>query len=334
MFFKQSFNTISIQMDINRNNYETYFLLYLDDELTHHQRKTVELFIDIHLDLKVEFENLKSIKIPDDELLFFNKKNLYQSTISDNDLMLYIDKELNEKLNLGIENSIKNNPKLKAKLAQFKNCKLTDEFIECPNKISLYKKDKNPIILLFIKRITAVAAILLLVILCSPVFQKFSKSKENETEMLGSSNKDVDIKNSHQTIISNIKNNSIKTSEKKTIKLNNQKIKDTAEIKSIPNEIAKVEFSTTQFYQPKAELVKIEILKNASTTIGENNINKVPPINNFEKLDTNNLSAIALNVNESNNILYVANLKLNKAKISNFLTKIHSPKILKKVIEL
>ena len=44
---------------INRNNYEEFFLMYVDKELQANQRAEVELFEQQNPDLQQEFETLK-----------------------------------------------------------------------------------------------------------------------------------------------------------------------------------------------------------------------------------------------------------------------------------
>ena len=53
-----SFNNYHINID--RNNYEEYFLMYVDNELTPVQRLAVEEFISNHPDLKEELEILSA----------------------------------------------------------------------------------------------------------------------------------------------------------------------------------------------------------------------------------------------------------------------------------
>ena len=62
MYFKDS------AMDINRNNYETSFLLYLDRELNPAEMLEVEKFLSENADLQKEFE------LATDRPFFFRKK--------------------------------------------------------------------------------------------------------------------------------------------------------------------------------------------------------------------------------------------------------------------
>ena len=64
-------------MDINRTNYESFFLLYLDRELNVADRQAVENFLQEHADLQKEFSLLQqTIQLPA-ELVFEQKESLY-----------------------------------------------------------------------------------------------------------------------------------------------------------------------------------------------------------------------------------------------------------------
>jgi len=66
-------------MNINRQNYEEYFVLYADQELTASQRKKVEEFISNHPDLRPELERFHALKLrPEEPLPFPGKKDLYR----------------------------------------------------------------------------------------------------------------------------------------------------------------------------------------------------------------------------------------------------------------
>lgn len=65
-------------MDINRNNYETFFLLYLDGELNPPEMLQVENFVSENPDLHKEFSVLQqAVLLPGDEV-FENKESLFR----------------------------------------------------------------------------------------------------------------------------------------------------------------------------------------------------------------------------------------------------------------
>ena len=61
-------------MDINKNNYEEFFLLYADNELSKTERKVVEIFVQENPDLKEEFSMWKlAINTPDEDVKLMDK---------------------------------------------------------------------------------------------------------------------------------------------------------------------------------------------------------------------------------------------------------------------
>jgi hypothetical protein len=66
-------------MQINRNNYEEFFLLYVDNELPAGERRAVEEFVLLHPDLQEELEILSgSVLTPVDDIVFEYKEELYK----------------------------------------------------------------------------------------------------------------------------------------------------------------------------------------------------------------------------------------------------------------
>jgi hypothetical protein len=66
-------------MNINRNNYEEYFINYMENELTAAERKAVEAFVEANPDLKNELELFESAKlIADEKIIFTNKNELFK----------------------------------------------------------------------------------------------------------------------------------------------------------------------------------------------------------------------------------------------------------------
>ena len=63
-------------MNINRNNYEEFFLLYVDNELGAAERKAVEDFVSQNPDLNGEWETYLQTKLSPDSSISFSGKHL------------------------------------------------------------------------------------------------------------------------------------------------------------------------------------------------------------------------------------------------------------------
>lgn len=72
-------NIEGTEMQINRNTYEEYFLLYVDDELEADERKAVEEFARQNPELAEELRLLGSARLsPDDSIVFPGKESLFR----------------------------------------------------------------------------------------------------------------------------------------------------------------------------------------------------------------------------------------------------------------
>ncbi|MBA2250730.1 MAG: hypothetical protein H0W12_11135 [Chitinophagaceae bacterium] len=140
-------------MNINRNNYEEYFLLYTDNELSLSKRLLVEEFIKQNPDLEEEllmFQQL--VAMPDKDLLLGDKSFLYRHSeifIDEKNyeeiFILYFDGELNDAEKKETESFVQQHPTLKEQFEIFKKTKLvTDELIVFPSKKLLYHYEEKP----------------------------------------------------------------------------------------------------------------------------------------------------------------------------------------------
>lgn len=160
-------------MEINRNNYEEFFLLYVDGELNAVERASVEKFAEQHLDLQEELNALLQTKLSvADEMTFENKELLYkyESEIINSDnyqeyLLSYIDNELNNEEKKLVETLVENNPGKKAELEILQRVKLDkDEKIVFESKAVLYRTEKERARLLpfYWMRVAAAASVILI----------------------------------------------------------------------------------------------------------------------------------------------------------------------------
>lgn len=76
-------------MDINRDNYETFLLLYLDRELNPAEKQAVEKFLGENIDLQKEFTQLQQTIFTRDEIVFEPKELLFREEEKRRILPLY-----------------------------------------------------------------------------------------------------------------------------------------------------------------------------------------------------------------------------------------------------
>lgn len=139
-------------MNINRHNYEEYFILYIDNELSSDERRMVEVFVQQHPDLQEELDILLQYKFtPDTNITFTGKEELMKVngdtpvTLTNYEewLVLYMDNELNAEQRVSVEQFIAANPSVKEELALLQRTKLQPEEIIFADKASLYRKEEK-----------------------------------------------------------------------------------------------------------------------------------------------------------------------------------------------
>jgi anti-sigma factor RsiW len=153
-------------MSINRSNYEEFFLLYLDAELTPQQRLAVEKFVQLNPDVAEELEMLKQTKLlPETHFRFGNKDTLLRSGEADINysnyeeyFLLYIDNELTDTEKVGVEKFISQHPKLRDEFTLLKNSVLEPPIIAFKNKEELYRTEQKHRRITPIKWVIGIAA--------------------------------------------------------------------------------------------------------------------------------------------------------------------------------
>jgi len=162
-------------MNIDRHNYEEYFLLYIDNELSVDQKKQVELFVQENPDLEEELVMLmQSRLIPDDSIVFDRKHLLMKegdaqhsnSFINLNNyeqwLIMYVDDELSAGEKLTVERFALTHGHVQQELGLFQQAKLQPEELVFPNKEILYRKEKTVRVISIQWWRVAVAAVLII----------------------------------------------------------------------------------------------------------------------------------------------------------------------------
>ncbi len=173
-------------MNINRHNYESYFLLYIDKELSDAEMQAVVEFINQNPDLKAELEQLELAILPDEDFSFINKDSLYKketiSEAAEMDLLLLLDGELSFEKAAELTKELGTNKILAAEwelLQQTKLISAADEFI-FENKELLYRKEEKARPVFYMLRWAAAAALLGM-----GFYAGFKMLNRNESEMSG-----------------------------------------------------------------------------------------------------------------------------------------------------
>ena len=152
-------------MLINCNNYETFFLLYADNELCAAERIAVENFVAINEDLRGELNMILAAILPSDDCSFTQKDLLYKNSFVDGSLqeklLLKMDNELSAEELTALNKIILANPAATKEEHLLSATKLTStEIISCPQKELLFKKERDTVVVFKMLR-WAAAAILI-----------------------------------------------------------------------------------------------------------------------------------------------------------------------------
>jgi hypothetical protein len=155
---------------INQNNYEHYFLLWVDGELSPEEMVAVERFIETHPDLAEELALLQDTKlVPEEQIVFTGKSQLLKQSTNDISLdnyeswfLLFVDNELSLADRQKVELFVLQHPNLQTSFELLMQTKLAPEEWVFKNKEVLYKKEelKRPVVYMRWMRYAAAAAVI------------------------------------------------------------------------------------------------------------------------------------------------------------------------------
>ena len=149
---------------INRQNFEAFFLQYVDNELFGADKQAVLQFVQDNADLAEELDLLMKLRLNAETIAFPDKASLYRT--APNNLvieeaealyLLNLDNELPEDKQAYFYNTVLKNPELQIIFEELNQTKLLSETVVFPFKEGLYKKEeKKPIV--FMRRWQWIAA--------------------------------------------------------------------------------------------------------------------------------------------------------------------------------
>lgn len=153
-------------MPISLENYEEYFSCYIDNELSEAEQKELFQFLDSYPHLKQELEDFKLTMLqPEEKISFPDKSFLFKNepAIPEEQLVAYLDKELNADEEEAIGELLAQNPEAAALLEQLKQAQLIPDNTICfPNKKLLYRyeKKKSAVVWMYVRKYAAAAVLL------------------------------------------------------------------------------------------------------------------------------------------------------------------------------
>lgn len=155
---------------IHIDNYEEYFLLYVDQELTAQERKEVEAFLLAHPELKPELDMYLETRLVPEDLSFQGKADLFRhadeihaGNIEELQIQ-WMDGELSASRAAEVEAFTHAHPEAMQNLALLKQTRLPEEKIVFPDKSSLYRHEKKPALVFQMRwiRVAVAAAVIIL----------------------------------------------------------------------------------------------------------------------------------------------------------------------------
>jgi hypothetical protein len=162
-------------MNIDRYNYEEFFLLYIDNELNPAERRAVEAFVQENPDLEEELTMLKqSLLKPDESVVLEDKSVLFKEERNqlinvqnyETFFLLYVDDELSVDQRRAVESFASQHPAQQQELEVLMKTRVTsDTTVVFPNKQLLYREVVGGKVVVFkVWRVVAVAAMLIIAV--------------------------------------------------------------------------------------------------------------------------------------------------------------------------
>ena len=149
-------------MKITRDNYESFFIDYIEGNL---HESMIDQFLDFlnqNPDLKEELHLFEEVNLPEEHVVFQEKKQLHKSAADENQslentVIAYLEGDLDSTENKAFETYLASHPELKKEHDLFAKTRLRpDSEIKYPGKRKLYRKSGATIVMSWVARAAAV----------------------------------------------------------------------------------------------------------------------------------------------------------------------------------
>ena len=149
-------------MEINRNNYEAYFIDYLEGNLDERLVDSFIEFIKLNPDLKEELDLFESVSAAPEDISFNKKEKLYKEKYDsekefDNAAVAKLEGDISDEEKFEFEIYLAEHPEKKKEATLFKQTKLVaDSSVVFDKKDKLYRKSGRKVFLLWSGRVAAI----------------------------------------------------------------------------------------------------------------------------------------------------------------------------------
>lgn len=149
-------------MKITRDNYESFFIDYMEGNLP---ESSIDQFLDFlnqNPDLKEELHLFEEVNLPLESVVFQEKKHLYKSSADENRRLeniaiAYLEGDWDADENKTVEAYLSSNPEFKREYDLFAKTQLRPDFrIKYPEKQKLYRKSGASVAMKWVARAAAV----------------------------------------------------------------------------------------------------------------------------------------------------------------------------------
>jgi len=316
-------------MSINRYNYETYFLLYIDRELSADEMTAVEDFVQEHADLAEELRLLQETAFkPADGEAYPNKQQLLkqdgQQLLNQKNyeeyFILYHDNELNEQERKAVESFVQEHPELARTFEILQQVKLYPENTVFANKEQLYRHEEEKTVRKILPRWIGYAAAAMIMLIAGLIWMYKPVSKVTE-RMAQQDNIKVENKTAKSVVKSTTRPfasqdqqriaESTQDKKRENTISTNLVVKKSAKLRRENNEVAKEELKMVKI---KAETTSIENIKTIARPAELQKEIVVPvtarELKTEQSLETT-IQTVSLPANENSDEVYIASIPVN-----------------------
>lgn len=299
-------------MQITRHNYENFFLLYVDNELSAADRKAVDVFVQANPDLRIELEALQQTVVKADDIILDKKDWLYREeeiTALQESLLLYADDELTAAEKQPVELLLATDETAKNEWSILSKTKLKpDMAVVFPDKKLLYRHEGGRVVGFNWRRVAAAAVLLGFVTWVGVSVYKNKFITPVKNEVLAGNSKEHTLPSQKETTTAN--NSSAKNTGEQNDETNEMIVanvqKNTVTL-STGNDNNNVKTVEHKNYQPANESMMAQVKEKNKN---DNNL----PKPNFENINnTGSNQSITANVTPVNN--YASRVSGNNAAV-------------------